>query len=1024
MDKYDKEQLKNALKAVREYGMPVATASKTYNIPRTTLRHKLAGRAPEGIGKRGPDCLLGCDLEERLCEWLKNCAKAGFPVNKDGLLFSVQKLSAELFTEIGDKGPYVDKLPGKTWYTNFMNRHPELSYKQAEYLNKARATVSEARIREWFRQTYDLLGEDVSVLNYPSRVWNMDESAFYLNPKGGCFLAEKGKPVYGTSANSDKENITTLITVNASGDFAPPLTLYKFERIPKAYFEALPTNDWGIGKSKNGWMTAETFLQYFTNVFFPYLVKENYDFPIIVFLDGHSSHLSLELTTFCKKKRIVLVCLYPNSTHILQPLDVALFYPLKVKWKKEVSLWKLKNNGAEIKKPYIPALLHGIISKESFESTIKNGFRTCGLFPFNANNVDYSKCIKPNTEVIQKPPKPDNVIVVQNKNRERHNDHLQYIETKINYEILEMFRECRERNEMPKNAEAFMLFDVWSKIKTDNENDELCLVEDIIEFPFPEFDENKITIEDPLFSTQIDSLINPVLLHDQTTIEEDRLNMDEQERTYQDYQTVVEELKSNEDKSGINETVNKEQNIIKENEDIIKKPQQHLPADNIEEIEQIAKKEECEPVKVMRNEEAKLSEIDKSVIEQLIEESTEETHILEKAEQNEPKAESSTRQTDENHISIDKNYQHTESEVDSKRIREPENLQSKKIIILNNTLLVPKVTKTPVKNKSNRKDPFMSVLTHSMYIKSQEEKAQKALEIERKKEERKRKREEKKSELNAKKLKKEQKTKQIKKRNLTEDFEKSQEKENHIKSNHEKEEDGESEINKLKHEYTVNYKNTNFVIVRYDECLYPGEILEKKDDQNIIVSSMTKCGADWKWPAKQDVLTYHNEDILEYICQPKPKNKRGVFIVPEMNKHKEYEIDLNENCVEDMGKENDINKSNIKSEEDGEGGIIDLKEELLDSIDKEDDNKKFVIVRYENCVYPGEILEKQDDENIVISSMTKSGADWKWPLKQDVLTYHKDDILEYICQPKQKNNRGVFIVPNINKYKDSSSCTT
>lgn len=236
--KYDETQLKDAISAVKD-GMPVATASKTFGVPRTTLRHKLAGRAPENISKRGPDCVLGSELENKLCEWLINCARAGFPLNKDGLFFSVQKLSAEIFSQLGDKGPYVDKLPGKTWYTNFMKRHPELSYKQSEYLNKARASVSEDKIRQWFRHTYTLLGEDAEVLNDPSRVWNMDESAFYLNPTGGCVLAEKGKPVYGTSANSEKENITTLITVNANAEFAPPLTLYKFERIPKAYYEAL-----------------------------------------------------------------------------------------------------------------------------------------------------------------------------------------------------------------------------------------------------------------------------------------------------------------------------------------------------------------------------------------------------------------------------------------------------------------------------------------------------------------------------------------------------------------------------------------------------------------------------------------------------------------------------------------------------------------------------------------------------------------------------------------------------------------
>ncbi|KAJ8955771.1 hypothetical protein NQ318_008645 [Aromia moschata] len=237
--KYDEIQLKNALLAIRN-GMPVATASKTLNVPRTTLRHKIAGRAPETIAKRGPDCLLGQSIEDKLCVCLKECAGGGFP-----------KLSREIYKQLGEKGPYVDKVPGKTWYGNFMKRHPELSHKQSEYLNKARATVTEDKIRGWFKKTLELLGEDAVILEDPRRCWNMDESAFYTNPSGGCVLAEKGKPVYGTSANSNKENITTLITINANGEFAPPLTIYKFERIPKVYYEALPTKDWGIGKSKN-----------------------------------------------------------------------------------------------------------------------------------------------------------------------------------------------------------------------------------------------------------------------------------------------------------------------------------------------------------------------------------------------------------------------------------------------------------------------------------------------------------------------------------------------------------------------------------------------------------------------------------------------------------------------------------------------------------------------------------------------------------------------------------------------------
>lgn len=342
--RYDEDNLKMALEAVKN-GMPFLKASNVYNVPRSTLRHKIAGRAPENIARSGPQCVLGEKVENEIVKWIKECAHMGFPIKKDGLFYSIKKIVAEMRLTT----PFKDKSPGKKWFALFMARHPELAYKQSEYLNSARACLTEKKIRTWFSNTLELLGEDAKILVDPKRIWNMDETAFFLNPTGGCVIAEKGKFVYGTSSNSNKENVTTLITVNAEGDFAPPLTLYKFERLPLSYIKLAPPK-WGIGKSKNRWMTAETFLQYFENVFYKYLIERNAEFPVIVFLDGHTSHLSIHLCRFCRERQIIVICLHPNATHILQPLDVAVFYPLKARWKKEVSLWRLENNGEEIKK--------------------------------------------------------------------------------------------------------------------------------------------------------------------------------------------------------------------------------------------------------------------------------------------------------------------------------------------------------------------------------------------------------------------------------------------------------------------------------------------------------------------------------------------------------------------------------------------------------------------------------------------------------------------------------------------------
>lgn len=56
------------------------------------------------------------------------------------------------------------------------------------------------------------------------------------------------------------------------------------------------------------------------------------------------SHLTLHLSDFCSANGIELIALYPNSTHILQPMDLAVFRPLKVAWRKEVIVDSVVND--------------------------------------------------------------------------------------------------------------------------------------------------------------------------------------------------------------------------------------------------------------------------------------------------------------------------------------------------------------------------------------------------------------------------------------------------------------------------------------------------------------------------------------------------------------------------------------------------------------------------------------------------------------------------------------------------------
>ena len=55
--------------------------------------------------------------------------------------------------------------------------------------------------------------------------------------------------------------------------------------------------------------------------------------PIFLFFDGHGFHLTYATVKAAMDDQIIMICLPPRTSHALQPLDVAVFKPLKDKWR-------------------------------------------------------------------------------------------------------------------------------------------------------------------------------------------------------------------------------------------------------------------------------------------------------------------------------------------------------------------------------------------------------------------------------------------------------------------------------------------------------------------------------------------------------------------------------------------------------------------------------------------------------------------------------------------------------------------
>lgn len=272
----------------------------------------------------------------------------------------------------------------------------------------------------------------------------------------------------------------------------------------------MPDN-WGVGKSENGWMTSESFYEYVTNIFFPWILKNGIKLPVVLYVDGHKSHLTLSLSEFCRENGIILISLLPNSTHILQPLDVGVFHPLKSQWKLAVEKWRLQNKKQTLKKENFGPLLKGVLDK-TFKSDklLKNSFRVCGLFPFNANAVDYSKILcTPNSSFDS----TENNIQQNeiSKEAEVSKETLKFIETYINEDTLKKFYDSKEDAIWNGNVEDSTLFDLWKKIYKD------CQVSEKEIFLSEEDNESIILNE----NTGIDKTVS---LDDSLIIEADWIN--------------------------------------------------------------------------------------------------------------------------------------------------------------------------------------------------------------------------------------------------------------------------------------------------------------------------------------------------------------------------------------------------------------------------------------------------------------------------------------------------------------------
>ena len=360
----------------------IREAAIAFNIPKSTLADRIAGRRSHMVAHRDQQKLSEMD-EKAVLRWIKRVESQGFPPRIEHVRQAAERLAGG-----------AEKI-GKHWISRFLRRHHSLAVKLSVQLDYKRIKASHPMI---IQDHFNKLTKVIKTHSLqPSQIYNMDEKGFLMG------VSERSRVVYtsgviplGQSAfpipdDGNRESLTVIETVCAGGYVLPPLIIFKGANHYMGCHQftgGQESKNFQFSYSLKGYTSRTLSMEWLQKVFHPHTLEKNTGASKhrLLIVDGHDSHVHLDFLEFCSKNDIILFCLPPHSTHLLQPLDVGLFGPLQHYYGQAVDKVVRSGNQGIRKGNFLPLYLQARESAYTVKN-IHSAFVKCGIVPLNARKV-------------------------------------------------------------------------------------------------------------------------------------------------------------------------------------------------------------------------------------------------------------------------------------------------------------------------------------------------------------------------------------------------------------------------------------------------------------------------------------------------------------------------------------------------------------------------------------------------------------------------------------------------------------
>lgn len=356
-----------------------AAAAKVFGVSRETLCDWLRGIKPRAETRANSHKLTALE-EEALAKHLLDADRRGFSIRPQFLRGMAHIL---LCARTNDPTSVI----GVNWAYKFIKRHPALRTRYNRRISYQRAKQEDPKIiKQWFELVHATI-QEYGI--HENDIWNFDETGFAM---GLCTTSKVITAVDRserprTVIQGNREWVTIIECVSSKGISIPPVVILKGKEHQAPWYQEsnLPP-DWRLTNSTNGWTTDEIGLKWLKEVFNPFSSLHSTGAKRLLILDGHSSHQTAEFDDFCKENAIICLCMPPHTSHLLQPLDVGVFGPLKRSYGKLVEGMMVAGNNHIDKEDFLylyPPAREAVLNQRN----ICNGFKGSGLRPLNKDQV-------------------------------------------------------------------------------------------------------------------------------------------------------------------------------------------------------------------------------------------------------------------------------------------------------------------------------------------------------------------------------------------------------------------------------------------------------------------------------------------------------------------------------------------------------------------------------------------------------------------------------------------------------------